>query len=77
MLRCRFGGTLIAAAGYDAQRAVLEIEFVQGGQVLQYYNVPEEIWYRFKNVDVPDLFFHRSIKGCYEEKRLPNSDNVW
>lgn len=76
MYRCKFGGTLIATAGYDAQCALLEVEFVQGGQVWQYFNVPEEIWYRFKNVEVPDVFFHRSIKGCYEEKLLAINDSI-
>lgn len=68
--RCRFGGVVISAAGYDAQCALLEVEFAQNGQVWQYMDVPEETWYRFKNEEGPDMFFHRHIKGCYSEKRV-------
>ncbi len=70
MHRCRFGGTAIAAAGYDAQCALLEVEFTRSGQVGQYVGVPEETWYRFRSEEGPDLFFHRHIKGYYVEKRI-------
>lgn len=70
MFRCNFAALTIASAGYDAQYAILEVEFVHGGQVWQYMGVPEEIWYRFKREAVPDYFFHNYIKGCYEEKRI-------
>ncbi len=70
MHRLRFGGAAIAAAGYDAQCALLEIEFTQGGQIWQYVDVPEETWYRFRSEEGPDMFFHRHIKGYYDEKRI-------
>lgn len=70
MFRCNFADLTIASAGYDAQYAILEVEFVHGGQVWQYMGVPEEIWYRFKREAVPDYFFHNYIKGCYDEKRI-------
>lgn len=68
--RCRFGSMAIASAGYDAQCELMEIEFVQDGQVWQYSEVPEEIWYRFKFEARPDNFFHNYIKGRFSEKRL-------
>lgn len=70
MVRCKFAALTISSAGYDAQYAVLEVEFAQDGQVWQYLGVPEELWYRFKKEAVPDNFFHSYIQGCYTEKRI-------
>ena len=70
MIRCNFAAATIASAGYDAQYAVLEVEFAQDGQIWQYLGVPEDIWYRFKREAGPDTFFHSYIKGCYMEKRI-------
>ena len=70
MFRYNFAAWTIASAGYDAQQAVLEVEFAHDGQVWQYLGVPEDIWYRFKKENGPDGFFHGYIKGCYVEKRI-------
>lgn len=70
MVRCKFADLTIASAGYDAQYAVLEVEFARDGQIWQYQGVPEEIWYRFRKEAVPDNFFHVFIKGRYVEKRI-------
>ncbi len=67
MDRYYFGGSTIATAGYDAQCAILEIEFIMGGQVWQYNDVPEDVWYQFKKEEVPEHFFHKKIKGNYLE----------
>lgn len=68
--KCRFGNIVIASAGYDAQCKLLEIEFCHDGQIWQYFDVPEDIWYRFKYEGNPESFFHRYIKGCYAEQRI-------
>lgn len=74
--RCKFHDIVIASAGYDAQCELLEIEFCHDGQVWQYCEVPEDIWYRFKFEENPELFFHRYIKGRYVEQRvLPRKAN--
>jgi hypothetical protein len=70
MKRYKFGSTLIDSAGYDAQRALLEIEFTVDGQIFRYLGVPEEVWYRFKRGPAPEAFFHGFIKGCYAERRV-------
>ena len=75
MVRCKFGGSIIKSAGYDALRALLEIEFVSDGQVLQYSGVPEDVWYRLKCESRPDCFFQRAIKGCYMENRVLAAQN--
>ena len=73
MFRCKFAALTIASAGYDAQHAILEVEFAHDGQVWQYLGVPEELWYRFKKEAGPDDFFHSNIKGCFDEKRISPS----
>ena len=69
MDRCRFGGTAIVSAGYDSQCTVLEIEFAGDGQIWQYTGVPEAVWYRFRSVPMPELFFRTYIQGHYRESR--------
>lgn len=66
-VRCKFASMIIASASYDAQCELLEIEFGYDGQIWQYFDVPEDIWYRFKGEERPELFFHKYIKGCYPE----------
>ncbi len=70
MGRYRFGSRMIASAGYDAQCQLLEIEFVNDGQVWQYLEVPEDVWYHFKSMEKPEIYFHNYIKGCYMEQRI-------
>lgn len=70
MVRCKFAALTVASAGYDAQSAILEVEFACDGQIWQYFGVPEELWYRFKRESGPDQFFHNYIKGCFVEKRI-------
>ena len=41
---------MIKSAGYDAQQQMLEIEFANNGQIWQFDNVPEDIWYRFRKL---------------------------
>ena len=70
MHRLKFGGSVVASAGYDAQCELLEIEFTGDGQIWQYSEVAEEIWYQFKCEARPDYFFHNYIKGNYIEKQI-------
>ena len=60
---------MIKSAGYDAQQQMLEIEFANNGQIWQFDNVPEDIWYRFRSHHLPELFFHNFIMGHYPECR--------
>lgn len=70
MERKRVGTAGIASMGYNAQQAVLEIEFRTDGQVWQYYEVPEDIWYEFRNTVSTDAFYYRHISGKYMERRI-------
>ena len=67
MRRITFGGRVIASAGYDALRAVMELEFTQTGNISRFLNVSEEIWYGLRMADYPDKYFQKHIRGNYEE----------
>ena len=70
MDRITFGERVIASAGYDALCAILELEFTRTGQVSQFYDVTEDVWYGLRNADFPDRYFQRRIRGRYLERRL-------
>lgn len=59
--------TYIDAIGYDAQRALLEVRLSNGGRVRRYENVPEEIWYQFRESASPDIYYRRCICGHFPE----------
>lgn len=61
-----FGGTLVETAGYDAQCAVLEVKLTVGG-ICRYMDVPEDVWYRFREDFSPDRYYRRYICGCFPE----------
>lgn len=62
-----FFSTLIEAAGYDAQCALLEVRLFVDGSIHRYEGVPEEIWYRFREHNSPDTYYRRYICGCFSE----------
>ena len=70
MKRIMWANPMIKSAGYDAQQQMLEIEFANNGQIWQFDNVPEDIWYRFRSHHLPELFFHNFIMGHYPERRM-------
>ena len=62
-----FSSTYIEAIGYDAQRELLEVRMTGSGKVKRYANVPEEIWYRFRESADPDIYYRRCICGYFPE----------
>lgn len=60
----------IASAGYDALCAVLELEFLTDGQVWQFYDVPECVWYEWRNTEAALAFFHTNIAGKYRSELI-------
>lgn len=60
----------IASAGYDALCAVLELEFLPDGQVWQFYDVPECVWYEWRNTEAAAAFFHTHIAGKYRAEQI-------
>lgn len=60
----------IASAGYDALYAVLELEFASNGEVWQFYDVPEQIWYAWRKTESCISFFHTYIAGKYRAEQV-------
>lgn len=56
--------------GYDPQCAILEIRLTRDGKVRRYCNVPESIWYHFRDSRHPDTYYHRYICGRYTESLI-------
>ena len=55
--------------GYDPQTQTLEIEFV-GGQVYQYYGVPEHMHIEIMRAPSKGQFVHLYIRNFYPYSRV-------
>lgn len=55
----------LESAGYDALCQILELEFSSDGQVWQFYDVPEAIWYEWRNANDMKTYYHNCIMGKY------------
>lgn len=65
----------IASAGYDALCEILELEFSSDGQIWQFYDVPEHIWYEWRKTESALAFFHTNILGKYAAKQIGTAGN--
>ena len=61
--------SMIRSIGYDAESAILEIEF-NSGAVWQYFDFPESKWYEFEGAVSQGKFFHSDIKNQYSESQV-------
>lgn len=59
--------TYIDTVGYDPQRELLEIKLNNSDKVRRYSNVPEVIWYQFRESANPDIYYRRCICGHFPE----------
>ncbi len=55
---------MMAAVGYDAKHATLEIEF-RTGDVYEYFDVPREVFRALLDAASKGRFFHAEIDGVY------------
>lgn len=62
--------SMITSIGYDLLTAILEIEFKSNGQVWQYRDVPEFIWYEFESSSSKGKYFLSNIKNHFSEYRV-------
>ena len=62
--------SMITSMGYDFQQAILEIEFKSNGQVWQYFDVPESLWYEMESASSVGKFFHSNIRRIFTENRI-------
>lgn len=61
MIRNPVVSSNIAAVGYDPEKQMLEVEFINGG-VYQYCNVPREVYDNFLSSGSMGRYFHDNIK---------------
>ena len=61
--------SMIRSFRYESNSSTLEIEF-NSGEVWQYFDFPESLWYEFESSESKGKFFHREIKNQYSESRV-------
>lgn len=59
----------LKSVGYDPAANILEIEF-NGGQVYQYFNVPESIYKALMSATSKGRYLHANIKNSYRYKQI-------
>ncbi|MES1212105.1 MAG: KTSC domain-containing protein [Leifsonia sp.] len=60
--------TVIAAVGYDAQTAVLEVEF-RSGDVYRYFAVPPSVHRGLIEADSPGAYFNKHVSDHYPTRQ--------
>lgn len=60
----------IASVGYDSNSETLEIEFLTGGTIYQYYNVPDVEYDRLINANSVGKYFSDNIKNTYAFEKM-------
>lgn len=61
--------TAVGAIAYRASERVLDVTFVSG-QVYRYFDVPAEVYDRFRSAESAGHFLHEEILDRYAFKRL-------
>ncbi|NYE20437.1 KTSC domain-containing protein [Microbacterium immunditiarum] len=69
MKRVSVESTVIAAVGYDASTAVLEIAFTSG-DLYRYYAVPPSVHRGIMSADSAGRYFARHIRPVYPSERV-------
>jgi hypothetical protein len=57
--------SLIRSVGYDIASSILEVEFVEGGRVYEYFDVPLSVYQELMEADSKGAFFNEYIKDLY------------
>lgn len=64
MQRVAFTSTLLQAAAYQDQWAILELEF-RGGAVYHYLGVPQRTWQELLRAESKGGYFNQHIRNCF------------
>jgi hypothetical protein len=65
--------SVIRAIGYDADLALLEIEFVRG-DVYRYHFVPRRIWNELRHAPSKGAYFTNAIREKFPTARMTQSE---
>lgn len=60
----------IASIGYDIDSSVLEIEFHSGGNVYQYFHLPQQEYDELMNAPSHGKYFNQNIKNKYQYEKI-------
>jgi len=64
-----FDSEVLAAAAYDAEHSMLQLDF-RNGSLYCYFDVPPRLWEALIAADSKGIFFHRAIRGHFRHLRL-------
>jgi lysyl-tRNA synthetase class 2 len=59
---------VLASAGYDAERRILELEFTSG-DVYQYWIVPARVWEELLDAESAGNYFSSHIRDRYPTQK--------
>jgi len=61
---------LIRSVGYDLASSILEVEFVQGNRVYQYYDVPLSVYAELIDAESKGNYFNEYIRDMYSYSQV-------
>jgi hypothetical protein len=61
---------LIRSVGYDLPSSILEIEFVDGRGLYEYYDVPLSVYSRLMAAESMGAYFNENIKDLYVSQKI-------
>jgi lysyl-tRNA synthetase class 2 len=67
--RRRLESSVLASAGYDAERRILELEFVSG-DVYRYWVVPARVWRELWEAESAGHYFTTAIRDAYPTEKV-------
>jgi hypothetical protein len=70
MNRNSVNSSMISSIGYDSANGTLEIEFKNGGEIWQYFDIPEYVWSEFEYATSHGKYFLANIKKHFREVRV-------
>jgi hypothetical protein len=62
--------SLIRSVGYDLEGSVLEVEFVEGDRVYQYYDVPLSVYSELMDAESKGIYFNEYIRDMYSYSKF-------
>ena len=70
MYRRPVESSLIRSIGYDLPSSVLEVEFVAGGRLYEYYDVPLSVYSRLMGAESIGAYFNEHIRDMYAYQEI-------
>ncbi|MBC8112137.1 MAG: KTSC domain-containing protein [Verrucomicrobia bacterium] len=70
MKRQSVNSSMIASIGYDLEEETMEVEFVNGGEIYQYFDVPYGIYHAFMEADSKGEFMREEIMDKYDFSKV-------